>query len=408
MQTMNNNINYSGLISARINRITESQTIAMTVKSRELKAKGIDIINLSLGELDFNTPEHIKEAGKKAIDNNFSHYPPVAGYDDLRNAIVQKFKNDNHLTFLPNQIVVSNGAKHSIMNVILSIVNPGDEVILPVPYWLSYIEMVKFAGGKPVLINSTIENDFKVTAQQIEKVITPKTKLFLFSSPSNPSGTVYNKNELQEFAKVFAQNKHVMVMSDEIYEQILYNGKHESIGQFNEIKHQLIVVNGVSKCYAMTGWRIGYIAAPEWLAKACTKLQSQFTSGASAVSQKAAYTAISSNNNETIKMRDILKKRRDLMVKLFKEMPGLKTNIPQGAFYFFAEVKNYFGKSFENIIIKNDVALCLYLLNNAHVAVVGGSSFGSPDYLRFSYAAPEKDLIEAINRIKTALKKLEN
>jgi len=404
---MNNDINYSKLISARINRITESQTIAMTVKSRELKAKGIDIINLSLGELDFNTPEHIKEAGKKAIDDNFSHYPPVAGYDELREAIVQKFKYDNNLIFTPNQIVVSNGAKHSIMNVILSIINPGDEVILPVPYWLSYIEMVKLAGGKPVLINSTIENDFKVTPQQIEKAITNKTKLFLFSSPSNPTGTVYNKNELKQFAEVFAKHKQIMVMSDEIYEQILYEGKHESIGQFNEIKNQLIVVNGVSKGYAMTGWRIGYIAAPEWLAKACTKLQSQFTSGASAVSQKAAFKAISGVQTETYKMRDILKKRRDLMVELFKEIPDFKTNIPKGAFYFFADVKNYFGKTFENNIIKNDVDLCLFLLNNAHVAVVGGSSFGSPDYLRFSYATPESNLIEAVRRIKDSLEILE-
>ena len=404
---MNNDINYSKLISARINRITESQTIAMTVKSRELKAKGIDIINLSLGELDFNTPEHIKEAGKKAIDDNFSHYPPVAGYDELREAIVQKFKYDNNLIFTPNQIVVSNGAKHSIMNVILSIINPGDEVILPVPYWLSYIEMVKLAGGKPVLINSTIENDFKVTPQQIEKAITNKTKLFLFSSPSNPTGTVYNKNELKQFAEVFAKYKQIMVMSDEIYEQILYEGKHESIGQFNEIKNQLIVVNGVSKGYAMTGWRIGYIAAPEWLAKACTKLQSQFTSGASAVSQKAAFKAISGVQTETYKMRDILKKRRDLMVELFKEIPDFKTNIPKGAFYFFADVKNYFGKTFENNIIKNDVDLCLFLLNNAHVAVVGGSSFGSPDYLRFSYATPESNLIEAVRRIKDSLEILE-
>ncbi|PIX35496.1 MAG: aspartate aminotransferase [Bacteroidetes bacterium CG_4_8_14_3_um_filter_31_14] len=394
-------------MSARINRITESQTIAMTVKSRELKAKGIDIINLSLGELDFNTPEHIKEAGKKAIDDNFSHYPPVAGYDELREAIVQKFKYDNNLIFTPNQIVVSNGAKHSIMNVILSIINPGDEVILPVPYWLSYIEMVKLAGGKPVLINSTIENDFKVTPQQIEKAITNKTKLFLFSSPSNPTGTVYNKNELKQFAEVFAKHKQIMVMSDEIYEQILYEGKHESIGQFNEIKNQLIVVNGVSKGYAMTGWRIGYIAAPEWLAKACTKLQSQFTSGASAVSQKAAFKAISGVQTETYKMRDILKKRRDLMVELFKEIPDFKTNIPKGAFYFFADVKNYFGKTFENNIIKNDVDLCLFLLNNAHVAVVGGSSFGSPDYLRFSYATPESNLIEAVRRIKDSLEILE-
>ena len=252
-----------------------------------------------------------------------------------------------------------------------------------------------------------IENDFKVTPQQIEKAITNKTKLFLFSSPSNPTGTVYNKNELNQFAEVFAKHKHVMIMSDEIYEQILYEGKHESIGQFNEIKNQLIVVNGVSKGYAMTGWRIGYIAAPEWLAKACTKLQSQFTSGASAVSQKAAFKAISGDKTETYKMRDILKKRRNLMVELFKEIPDFKTNIPKGAFYFFADVKNYFGKTFENNIIKNDVDLCLFLLNNAHVAVVGGSSFGSPDYLRFSYATPENNLIEAVRRIKDSLEILE-
>lgn len=399
---MNNNINYSELISARLNRITESQTIAMTVKSRELKAKGIDIINLSLGELDFNTPEHIKDAGKKAIEDNYSHYPPVAGYDELREAIVNKFKNDNNLNFTTSQIVVSNGAKHSIMNVILSLINPGDEVILPVPYWLSYIDMVKLAGGKPVLINSSIENDFKVTPKQIEKVITNKTKLFLFSSPSNPTGTVYNKDELKQFAEVFNKYKHVMVMSDEIYEQIIYEGKHESIGQFNEIKDQLIVVNGVSKGYAMTGWRIGYIAAPDWLSKACVKLQSQFTSGASAISQKAAFKAISGEKAETYKMRDILKKRRDLMIELFKEIPDFKTNIPKGAFYFFVDVKNYFGKTFENKIIKNDVDLCMFLLNKAHVAVVGGSSFGSPDYLRFSYAASEDKLIEAFNRIKTS------
>jgi len=399
MQNNSNHINYSEFLSSRINRITESQTIAMTVKSRELAKKGIDVINLSLGELDFNTPNHIKNAGKIAIDNNFSHYPPVAGFEDLKQAIVDKFKAENNLTFNTNQIVVSNGAKHSIMNVILSIINKGDEVILPVPYWLSYIDMIRFAGGVPILLNSELKNDFKILPEQIEKAITNKTKLFLFSSPSNPTGTVYSKEELKNFATVFAKNKHVMVLSDEIYEHVLYESKHETIGQFDEIMEQLIIANGVSKAFAMTGWRIGYIAAPEWLAKACVKLQSQFTSGACAVSQKAALEAISGNKTETINMRNILHKRRDLMYNLIKNVPNFKTNIPKGAFYFFVDVSYYFGKTIRNQKINSDFDFCMYLLNNANVALVAGSPFGAPNFLRFSYAAPEDKLIEAFNRI---------
>jgi len=405
-QEVGENINYLELISDRLNSFTESQTIAMTVKTRELKAQGINVINLSLGELDFNTPDHVKAAGKKAIDDNYSHYPPVAGYDDLRKAIVQKFKRENNLDFSVEQIVVSTGAKHSIMNVILCLVNANDEVILPVPYWLSYIEMVKFAGGKPVLIPSTIDTDFKITPQQIENAITSRTKIFLFSSPSNPSGSLYNSEELQAFARVFARHKHVMIMSDEIYEHINFIGKHQSIGQFKEIRNQLIIVNGVSKGYAMTGWRIGYIAAPQWLAKACTKLQSQFTSAASSISQMAATGALNGDNSFTNEIREILHKRRDLMIDLLKDVTGFRTNIPQGAFYFFADIKYYFGKSDGKTIINNDKDFCLFLLNDAHVAIVGGSSFGSPDYIRISYATPDYNLIEAVKRIKASLKKL--
>ncbi|MGQ9846748.1 MAG: pyridoxal phosphate-dependent aminotransferase [Bacteroidales bacterium] len=394
------------LIADRVKSLSESQTLAMTQISRELKAKGIDVINLSIGEPDFTVPVHIKEAAKKAIDDNYSYYPPVAGYDDLRKAVVEKFKRDNNLEFTPEQIVVSNGAKHSITNVVLSLVNEGDEVIIPAPYWVSYIEIVKLARGKSVVIESSIDNDFKVTPKQIENAITDKTKIFLFSSPCNPTGSLYTKNELKEFAKVFAQHKHVMVVSDEIYEHINFVGKHESIAQFEEIRDQVVVINGVSKGYAMPGYRIGYLAAPTWLAKAVIKIQGQMTSSASSIAQMAALAALTHDNSTIYAMRDVFRHRRDLILSLLKEIPDMKTNVPQGAFYIFADIHKYLGKTNGEITIKNDDDLCMYLLNDAHVALIGGSAFGAPGYIRFSYATSDENIIEAVKRIKASLAKL--
>jgi len=393
-------------VSERLARLSESQTLAMAQKSRELKAAGIDVINLSIGEPDFNTPDHIKQAAKKAIDDNFSFYSPVPGFDDLRKAISDKFKRENNLDFKPEQIVVSNGAKQSITNVILSIVNYDDEVIIPTPYWVSYIEMVKLARAHSVLIKSTIENNFKVTPKQIEEAITPKTKVFLFSSPSNPTGSLYTKEELKEMADVFARNKHVFVISDEIYEHINFVGKHESIAQFENVKDQVIVVNGVSKGYAMTGWRIGYIGAPTWIAKACTKLQGQYTSGACSIAQKASVAALNSECDSITLMRDAFKRRRDIVYKLLLEIPGLKVNLPEGAFYFFPDATGCLGKRAGDTLISNTTDLCLYLLKEANVAIVDGSAFGAPDYIRFSYATSEDILIEAMKRIKNALSQL--
>ncbi|PKP22421.1 MAG: aspartate aminotransferase [Bacteroidetes bacterium HGW-Bacteroidetes-21] len=395
-----------GQVSERLARLSESQTLAMAQKSRELKAQGVDVINLSIGEPDFNTPDHIKEAAKKAIDDNYSHYSPVPGYDELKKAVCRKFKRENNLDFTPDQIVVSNGAKHSIANVILSLINQDDEVIIPTPYWVSYVELVKLARGKNVLIDAGIESDYKIKPEQIEAAITPRTKLFLFSSPSNPTGSLYTREELKAFADVFARHPQVYVISDEIYEHINFIGSHESIAQFPQIKDQVIVVNGVSKGYAMTGWRIGYIGAPQWIAKACNKLQGQMTSGASSIAQIASVAALDGDNSCIKEMCATFKKRRDILYNLLKEIPGLKVNLPQGAFYLFVEASYFYGKTDGKTIIKSTNDLALYILNDAFVALVDGSAFGAPDYIRFSYAASEEQLINAAKRIKTSLLKL--
>ncbi len=399
-------INPMDLIADRVKALSESKTLAMTQKSRELRAQGIDVINLSIGEPDFTVPAHIKEAAKKAIDDDYSYYSPVAGYEDLRQAIVDKFKRDNQLEFKPEQIVVSNGAKHSIMNVILTLVNHQDEVIIPAPYWLSYYEMIRLARGNPVVLQSSIENNFKVTPEQIEAAITPRTKIFLYSSPSNPTGSLYSKEELRAFAKVFEQNKHVIVVSDEIYEHINFVGKHESIAQFEEIRDQVVVINGVSKGYAMPGYRIGYMAAPTWIAQAAIKIQGQMTSGPSSIAQRAALAALKGDNSTIYAMKDVFLHRRDLILSLLKDIPGMKTNVPDGAFYIFAEISDYIGRTDGNVTIHSDDDLCMYLLNDAHVALVGGTSFGAPGYIRFSYATSDENIINAVGRIKDSLRKL--
>lgn len=393
-------------LSDRIKNLSESQTLAMARKSRELKAQGLDIINLSLGEPDFNTPDFIKEIGKKAIDENFSKYTPVPGYDGLREAISEKFKRDNNLHYEPGQIVVSNGAKQSIANTVLSLVNKGDEVLLPVPYWVSYKEIVKLAEGIPVLIPTSIENDFKVTPAQLQEHITPKTKLLMFSSPCNPSGSVYTKEELKAMAEVIASHDHIFIMSDEIYEHIIFSGKHESIAQFDFIYDKVITINGVSKSFAMTGWRLGYLAAPFWIANACTKLQGQFTSAPCSIAQQAAYAAVLADPAVIDEMKDAFLQRRNLVLEKMKEIPGMKTNVPDGAFYVFPDVTYYFGKSDGETTIGNASDLCMYLLAKAKVALVTGEAFGDPNCIRFSYAASEKDIIEALVRIKEAFSKL--
>lgn len=395
-----------GQVSDRLTRLSESQTLAMAQKSRELKAQGVDVINLSIGEPDFNTPNHIKDAAKKAIDDNYSHYSPVPGYDELKKAVCRKFKRENNLDFNPDQIVVSNGAKQSISNVILSLINQDDEVIVPTPYWVSYVELVKLARGKNVLIEAGIDTDYKITAKQIEDAITPKTKIFLFSSPSNPTGSLYTREELKTFADVFARNPQIIVISDEIYEHINFVGSHESIAQFPEIKDQVVVINGVSKGYAMTGWRIGYMGAPKWIAQACTKLQGQQTSGASSIAQIASVAALDGDNTCIKEMCATFKKRRDILYNLLKEIPGLKVNLPQGAFYLFTEASYFYGKTDGTSVIKTTNDLALYLLKDSFVALVDGSAFGAPDYIRFSYAASDEQLIEAAKRVKASLLKL--
>lgn len=390
-------------VSDRLNKMAVSATLAMAQKSRDLQAQGVDIINLSIGEPDFDTPEHIKEAAKNAIDENFTHYPPVPGYDSLRKAIVNKFKRENDLDYSVDQIVVSTGAKHSIINVFLSILNPGDEVIVPAPYWVSYVDMVGLAEGVPVVIKCGIDSDFKMTAHQLESAITQKTRALIFSSPSNPTGNLYSREELKELAEVISKHPNIIVLSDEIYEHINFVGKHESIAQFPEIKDRVVVVNGVSKGYAMTGWRIGYIGAPAWIAKAVTKLQGQFTSGACTIAQKAAEAALNAGSEQCKEMTAIFKKRRDIVLNFMKDIPGLKTNLPEGAFYVFPEVSYFFDKKYENYTIKDSNDLALYLLDKGHVATVGGTAFGSPECLRFSYATSEELMLEALNRIKNAL-----
>ena len=394
-------------LSDRINKISESQTIAMARKSRELKANGIDIISLSLGEPDFNTPDVIKEAAKKAIDDNFSYYTHVSGYLELREAICKKFKRDNGLDYSPDEIVVSTGAKQSIANAVLCIVNPGDEVIIPAPFWVSYLEILKLAEGKPVMIDTTIESDFKMSPEQLEKSITSKTRLIMLSTPCNPTGSVYNREELKALAQLIIKYPELYIISDEIYEHINFIGGHQSFAQFDFIKERVITINGVSKGFAMTGWRGGIMAAPKWIAQACDKIQGQFTSATSSITQKAMHKAMELDFDTYIKpMRDAFLKRRDLVLRLMREIPGLKTNVPQGAFYVYPEVSYYFGKKYKEYLILNATDLTLYLLDEGHLALVPGAAFGEDRYIRFSYATNEENLIEALKRMKDALSKL--
>lgn len=393
-------------LSDRLNRLAPSATLAMSQKSSEMKAQGIDVINMSVGEPDFNTPENIKEAAKKAIDNNFSRYSPVPGYPDLRKAIVAKLKNENGLDYTVNEVIVGTGGKQGICNVILALVNPGDEVIIPAPYWVSYPQMAKLAGGVPVIVNAGFDQDFKMTPEQLEAAITPKTKMLILCSPSNPTGSVYSKEELAALADVLRKHPDVFVLADEIYEHINYIGKHHSIAQEPGIKDQVIIANGVSKAYAMTGWRIGFLAGPEWIIKGCNKLQGQYTSGTCSVSQKAAEAAYTLDQSAVEEMRQAFERRRDLIVKLAKEVPGLEVNIPQGAFYLFPKCNSYFGKSNGDKTINNSTDFAMYLLEEAHVATVGGDAFGDPDCFRMSYATSDENIKEAIRRIKEALSKL--
>lgn len=393
-------------LSNRLNSLSPSATLAMSQKSGELKAQGVDVINLSVGEPDFNTPEHIKEAAKKAIDENYSRYSPVAGYPALRNAIVAKLKNENGLDYTPAQISCANGAKQSVCNTILSLVNKGDEVIVPAPYWVSYPEMVKLAEGTPVIVRAGIEQDFKITPSQLEAAITPRTRVLILCSPSNPTGSVYSKEELAGLASVLAKHERVIVIADEIYEHINYVGKHESIAQFAEIRDRVVIVNGVSKAYAMTGWRIGFIAGPEWIVKGVNKLQGQYTSGPCSVSQKAAEAAYTGTQAPVEEMRKAFERRRDLIVKLAKDIPGFEVNFPQGAFYLFPKCDSFYGKKDGDRTINNADDLAMYLLEVGHVACVGGTSFGAPECIRMSYATSDENIVEAMRRIKETLARL--
>lgn len=396
-------------LSRRVNNLSESATLAMTRKSRELKEAGKDVINLSIGEPDFNTPQCIKEAAIEAINNNITHYPPVSGYKALKTAISNKFRNENNLEYAPDQVVVSNGAKQSIANTILCLVDPGDEVLIPEPYWVSYPEMVKMAEGVPVFIPSSIENDFKVKPEDVKKMITPRSKVFLFSSPCNPSGTIYNRDELRAIAEVLAEKEDLYVISDEIYEQINFVGNHESIARFDFIKDRVITVNGVSKGFAMTGWRIGYIGTNRHIAEASNTLQGQYTSGPSSISQMAALKALQTGPcamDEMQEMKAAFQQRRDLVIEHLKKIPGIKTNIPGGAFYIFPDVSYYYGKSNGDTTINDGMDLCLYLLDTVQVALVPGSAFGSPDHIRISYATSTDTLNRAFARIAEALAKL--
>ncbi len=394
-------------LSNRLLSLSESETLVMSQKSAELKAQGVDVINLSVGEPDFATPNHIKEAAKKAIDNNFTFYTPVTGYLDLRKAICEKLKKENGLTYTPDQIVCSNGAKQSICNVILAMVNAGDEVIIPAPYWVSYPEMVKLAEGTPVVVSAGIEQDFKINAEQLAGAITDKTKAVIICSPSNPTGSVYSKAELKTLAEVLAKHPQVYVISDEIYEHINYVGMHESIAQFEELTDRMIIVNGVSKCYSMTGWRSGWMAAPKVIAKACAKLQGQYTSGPCSISQKAAQAAYEGSQEEVETMRQAFERRKKLTFDLLSEIDGLEVNDPQGAFYLFPKCSSFFGKSYNGRVIKDSADMAIYLLEEAHVACVAGNAFGAPDNIRLSYATSDENLVEAVGRIKAALYQLE-
>jgi aspartate aminotransferase len=390
-------------LSQRLVRLPESETIAMSQRSRELCSQGNDIINLSVGEPDFPTPEHVKEAARQAIDDNFTHYPPVPGIPELREAIAKKLKRDNNLEYRSSQIVVSTGGKQALANAIYSLIDEGDEVIIPSPYWVSYPAMTQLAGGKSVFVYAGIDQDFKMTPGQLEATITPKTKLLLINSPCNPTGSVYSYEELKGFASILVRHPQIFVISDEIYEYINYGGKHHSLANFPEVKERVVIVNGVSKGFAMTGWRIGYIAAPEWIASACSRLQGQYTSGTSTISQKAALAAMTGPLDDTYKMVEAFKRRRELVVKLADEIPGLKINIPAGAFYLFPNVSEFFGKSYNGKIINNSHDLSFFLLEKAHVATVTGTAFGNENCIRLSYATSDELLVEAMKRIKKAL-----
>ena len=393
-------------VSARIASLAVSETLAMSQKSNELKAQGINVINLSVGEPDFFTPAHVKEAAKKAIDDNFSFYTPVPGYLSLRQAICKKLETENGLSYKPEQIICSNGAKQDVCNVVLCVVNPGDEVIIPAPCWVSYVEMVKLAEGKSVVIRTGIEQDFKMTPAQLEAAITPKTRAIILCSPSNPTGSIYSKAELEAIANVLAKHPNIIIIADEIYEHINYLGKHESIAQFENIKDRVAIINGVSKAYAMTGWRLGWVAAPQWLASACNKLQGQYTSGASSIAQKAAEAAYLGEQQCVEDMRLAFQRRRNLIVKLASEIEGFKVNKPEGAFYLFPECSYYLGKSYNGRQINTSADLAMFLLEEGHVACVGGLAFEAPDYIRFSYATSDENIVEAMRRVKETLGKL--
>ena len=394
-------------LSARLNALSPSATLAMSQKSQELKAQGLDVINLSVGEPDFNTPDHIKEAAKRAIDENYSFYTAVPGYMSLRQAVSDKLKRENDLDFAPTQIVVGNGAKQAVCNALLCIIDKGDEVIVPTPAWVSYFEMVKLAEGVNVTIRAGIEQDFKITGDQLEAAITPKTKAIILCSPSNPTGAVYSREELADLVRVLAKHPRIIVIADEIYEHINYIGRHESIAQFPEMKDRVVLINGVSKAYAMTGWRIGYCAAPLWIAKACTKLQGQYTSGASSIAQKASEAAYTGSQECVEVMRQAFARRRDLIVSLAKEIPGFNVSVPEGAFYIFPEVSSLFGKRHGDHVINNADDLAMYLLEEGLVASVSGSAFGADECIRFSYATSEEKIIEAMARVKRCVEQLQ-
>lgn len=393
-------------LSDRLERLAPSATLAMSQKSNEMKAQGINVINMSVGEPDFDTPEHIKEAGKKAIDDNFSKYSPVPGYLDLREAISEKLSRENGLNYSAQEIIVGTGGKQGVCNSILALVNPEDEVIIPAPYWVSYPQMVKLAGGVPVAVRTAFENNFKITAGQLEKAITPKTKMIILCSPSNPTGSIYSQEELDELAKVVLNHPDLYVLSDEIYEHINYIGKHASIASCHGMRERTIICNGVSKAYAMTGWRLGWVAAPAWIVKGLNKLQGQYTSGTCDVSQIAAIAAYNSSQECVSEMREAFKRRRDLIVKLARDISGLEVNIPTGAFYLFPKCSSFFGKSDGTRTIKNSTDFTLYLLEEAHVATVAGDAFGEPDGFRMSYATSDENIQEALKRIKNACAKL--
>ena len=393
-------------LSDRINALAPSATLAMSQKSSELRAQGVDVINLSVGEPDFFTPDHIKAAAKQAVDDNFSFYSPVPGYLSLRQAVCEKLRRENGLEYVPDQIVIGNGAKHELCNVIMALINPGDEVIIPTPAWVSYVQMVNLAGGKSVLLQSSMDKNFKVTADELEAAITPATRLIVICSPSNPSGAIYTRDELKAIAEMLARHPEVMVIADEIYEHINYVGRHESLAQFSEIKEQVVIINGVSKAYAMTGYRIGYIAAPLWVSKAVTKMQGQYTSGVSSIAQKAAEAAYNGPQECVEEMRVAFERRRNLIVGLLQEIPGIELNMPDGAFYAFPKIDSYYGKRCGDTVINDDNDLALYLLNEAHVATVAGTAFCCPGYIRLSYATSDENLREAAKRIAAALAKL--